>query len=93
MTYYTLIGLETEEVVNKVTGKTDKPIKRWVIEFGSHDKEEVDYEKESLNFTDGSYKKLKIIKTKTDLQSEINKAVKKLNEALEDKRLGLGIWY
>ena len=91
MSYYTLIGLETEELDNKTGKLLATPIKTWVIEFGSYDKEEVVFEKDTCNSE--WYTKLKIIKTKTARQSEINKAVRELNEKLEDKRLGRGTLY
>lgn len=90
MSYYTLVGLD-----DSIHDENDNQTPMWVIEFGSKNRQEVVDEKLYLSRSDDYewYTKLKIIKTKTARQSEINKAVKELNEKLEDKRLGLGTWY
>jgi hypothetical protein len=81
MTYYTLIALD-----DSIHDENENQTPTWVIEFGSKDREEVQEEKLYLSLSDKCewYSKLKIIKTKTDRQSEIHKAVKKLNEALDE---------
>ena len=69
MAYYTLLTLDN--------GK-------WNIQFGSKDLPDVEFEREEYIYGSLKYrrKELKIIKTKTDNQSEIDVELAKLNSSI-----------
>lgn len=66
MAYYTLVTRETRT-------------SSWTIQFGDHDKDTVVWERADTYQRDHLMGNMKIIKTKSARQSEIDKAIAELN--------------